>query len=296
MKNILKISITTLGAITILGTSVMALTGNVNSSSGLVLRKAADRNSEPITTVPAQTEVNIIEKSGDWYKVTYNSQEGYLYAEYVKTTETPQETEQPTEAPTQAEPNNQVSNKVKVYNIPLITSTVINEIPENTQITIQKQITNWSYVSAGDIQGWVRTYAINENANAVSQETKQPEVEPETKQPEVEPETNQPEVEPETQQPENEETKPEETTPVAAEPETNAQEETPTSVKIGAVNVNYANVRKEASTSSDILTTLAKDTSFTIEEETAEWYKIKYTATDGTVYNGYISKSLVTVR
>ena len=287
MKNILKISITTLGAITILGTSVMALTGNVNSSSGLVLRKAADRNSEPITTVPAQTEVNIIEKSGDWYKVTYNSQEGYLYAEYVKTTETPQETEQPTEAPTQAEPNNQVSNKVKVYNIPLITSTVINEIPENTQITIQKQITNWSYVSAGDIQGWVRTYAINENANAVSQETKQPEVEPETKQPEVEPET---------QQPENEETKPEETTPVAAEPETNAQEETPTSVKIGAVNVNYANVRKEASTSSDILTTLAKDTSFTIEEETAEWYKIKYTATDGTVYNGYISKSLVTVR
>ena len=92
MKNLIKISLTTLGTIAILGTSVMALTGTVNSSSGLVLRKAADRNGEPITTVPSQTEVNIIEKSGEWYKVTYNSQEGYLFAEYVNATETPQET------------------------------------------------------------------------------------------------------------------------------------------------------------------------------------------------------------
>ena len=278
MKNLIKISLTTLGTIAILGTSVMALTGTVNSSSGLVLRKAADRNGEPITTVPSQTEVNIIEKSGEWYKVTYNSQEGYLFAEYVNATETPQETtstptEASTETPTQAEVNNQVSNRVKVYNIPLITSTVINEIPENTEIIVKKQITNWSYVSAGEIQGWVRTSTINGKTNTVEPETQQQPAEIEN---------------------ENNET-PEETTPVAAEPEDTEPEAT-TTATTGTINVDYANLREKASTTSEVLTTLTKSTTVNIENETDGWYKINYTASDGTIYNGYISKSLVTER
>ena len=291
MKNIIKISIATLSTIIILGTSVIALTGTVNSSSGLVLRQEADKTSNPITTVPSQTQVDIIEKVGEWYKVTYNSQEGYLFAEYVNTNETtatqpetPTETPQtPTNTqpgqPAPAEVNNQANNNLKVYNIPLITSTVINEIPANTAITVQKQITNWSYVSAGDIQGWVRTYAINGDINEVQPETPQPEVEPANENNETAEEPTQ-----------------EETTPVVTEPENNETEETNTTVTTGTINVGSANVRKEASTSSEVLTTLSNSTIINIEDETGDWYKINYTAPDGTVYNGYISKSLVTTR
>lgn len=287
MKNIIKISIATLATIIILGTSVIALTGTVNTSSGLVLRQEADKTSDPITTVPSQTQVDIIEKVGEWYKVNYNSQEGYLFAEYVNTNETPvTQPETPTETPeiptntqpeqpTTAEVSNLTNNNLKVYNIPLITSTVIDEIPANTVITVKKQITNWSYVSDGKIQGWVRTYAINGNINEAESEVEQPANE-----------NNETSEEP----------TPEEITPVVTEPENNETEETNTTVKTGTINVGSANVRKEATTSSEVLTTLPNSTVINIVDETEDWYKINYTASDGTVYNGYISKSLVTTR
>ena len=100
------------------------------------------------------------------------------------------------------------------------------------------------------------------------------------------------------------EEKPEEpTTPTVTEPETpttpevkdnSGMGETAVDNQKGFVAVDYANIRKQASTSSEIVTTLTKDTSFTITAETEDWYKITYTGIDGTVYEGYIYKNLAT--
>ena len=95
-----------------------------------------------------------------------------------------------------------------------------------------------------------------------------------------------------TQEPEEPET-PE--TPNEPADNTSSSETPVTDIK-GFVAVDYANVRKEASTSSEIVTTLTRDTSFEVLAETAEWYKIRYTSPDEVVYEGYMSKELVTTR
>lgn len=290
MKNLIKISITTLGTLAILGTTALAVTGTVNAPSGLVLRAEASKTANPITTVPDKTEVNIVEKNGEWYKVTYNSQEGYLFAEYVNATEDVET--QTTETSTTPEPttentnNVQTTNKLKVYNMPLITSTVINEIEPNAEITIIKQITNWSYVSVGEIIGWVRTYGVEGGVQTPTPET--PSEEPETEEPTTE-DPQEPTVdEPETpaEEPDNQTT---------TEPSNTTQTENPSTATKGFVAVDSATVRKEATTESEVVTYLIKDTSFEITAETEEWYKIKYTDINETVYEGYIYKQLVTI-
>lgn len=83
--------------------------------------------------MPNNTEVEIIEKSGEWYRAKYNSQEGFLFAEFV------QENEETTSTTDQEqnleEEKNTVSvlSDINVYIIPQITSTVIATIPKDTR-------------------------------------------------------------------------------------------------------------------------------------------------------------------
>lgn len=304
MKNFIKTSITTLGALLIFGTSAIAATGTINAPNGLVFREKADKNSKPLATIEDKAEVNVLEKEGEWYKVVYNSQSGYIYAKYVtvneeitsnneeQTQKTEQEPEQKTEQEPEQEQTTETgtksSNILKVYNMPLITSTVINEIPQETEIKIEKQITNWSYVVAGELQGWVRTYGISGN---IVQEQPQEPVE-QIEETENNTENVQQKTEDEPQEVENNTDEPTQEIPEQTTSE-NKQEEKQSSATKGTVDVDFANIRKEASKDSEIITTLTKDTTFDITAETEEWYKIKYTGLNGVTYEGYIYKLLV---
>lgn len=292
MLNWKKICVTTLGTLSFLGTTVFAATGVVNAPSGLVLRETASKGGNPLATVPDKAQVEIVEEEGEWYKVKVNEQTGYLFAEFVNKTETTEKPSEPTTEQTSTEQTTEenqgqtkTQNKIKVYNMPLITSTVVNEVEPNVEIKIEKQITNWSYITAGEVKGWVRTYGIQNKIKTSTVE--EPKTE-EPQKPDVVEEPSQPTV-----------TEPEK----PAEPETPAEnkpadnssstETTVGNVK-GFVAVDYANMRKQASTDSEIVTTLTKDTSFTITAETEEWYKVKFTSIDDVVYEGYIFKNLVT--
>lgn len=271
MKNWNKFCIAMAGSLSILATTVLAVTGTVNAPNGLVFRTEPSGN--PITTVPDKAEVNIIDENGEWYKATYNNQEGYLFKQYVNVSETIPEKE---EEPNNSDKQIQTKTKLKVYIIPSVTSTVISEIEPNANITIQKEITNWSYISSGDVQGWIRTYGIK---GEVKEEKTIEEPE----------KTETPEEERKTEPVEQEETEQEEVAPQ----DNKQSEEKTSSVTKGFVNVDYAIVRGEPSTSASIITTLTMNTSFTINAETEDWYKITYTGIDGTVYKGYIFKKLV---
>jgi len=292
MLNWKKIFVTTLGTLSVLGTTVFAATGVVNAPSGLVLRETASKGGNPLATVPDKAQVEIVEEDGEWYKAKVNEQTGYLFAEFVNKTETTEKPSEPTTEQTSTEQTTEenqgqtkTQNKIKVYNMPLITSTVVNEVEPNVEIKIEKQITNWSYITAGEVKGWVRTYGIQNKIKTSTVE--EPKTE-EPQKPDVVEEPSQPTV-----------TEPEK----PAEPETPAEnkpadnssstETTVGNVK-GFVAVAYANMRKQPSTDSEIVTTLTKDTSFTITAETEEWYKVKFTSIDDVVYEGYIFKNLVT--
>ncbi len=56
--------------------------GFVNTSS-LRLRAQANTSSAILATAPKNDCVVIISKDGDWYKVNYNLQEGYMHADYL---------------------------------------------------------------------------------------------------------------------------------------------------------------------------------------------------------------------
>ena len=280
MKKFKTISLLILISIIALGSAVFAVTGTVNAPSGLVLRGEASKEGTPLDTVPDKTELEIIKDTGEWCKVTYNGKTGYLFGQYVNRKEIPPQTPITPETPEVTDSNSvQAKSKIKVYMIPVITSTVINEIEPNAQITIEKQITNWSYIVSGDIQGWVRTYGVQNEipAPATTPEAQKPE-EPTSKIPET------PTI------PTNEEPEKPATTPAN---NSGASETVVNNVK-GFVAVDYANIRKDASTNSQIITTLTKGTSFTITAKTEDWYKITYTGLDGTVYVGYIYKNLAT--
>lgn len=297
MEKIKKIPIIISIIIIMLATVTLAVSGTVNAPSGLVLREEPSRTSDPITTVPDDAVVEVIEENEEWYRVTYNGQEGYLFAEYVEgveeintpsdnTQENPQDN---TNNQNQTITNNsQIQNEIKIYMMPLITSTPIGTITAEAQITIIKEITNWSYITDGTNEGWVRTYAIN-GAQTVPENTQNSE--PEETQPEEVPAEEQPTTETPTQPAEQPTTEPEENN--SQEPETNDNQETTTTVTRGVVNVGAANVRQEASTSSAIVTTLTRDTDVDITAESGEWYRVRYTDIDGTIYEGYMLKTLL---
>ena len=58
-----------------------AETATVNAK--VVLRKAADKDSKALQTLPEGEEVNLVGTSGDWYKVGYGSYSGYILKKYI---------------------------------------------------------------------------------------------------------------------------------------------------------------------------------------------------------------------
>lgn len=273
MNKFKKVSVATIAGLAIFGTTVFGATGKVyNTSQGLVLRGEASKTGAALATIPNDKEFEIVEDLGEWYKVNVDGKEGYLFAEYVEvqntsSNETPETNEPSGEEPVDSIEVNSTKTETKIYMLPVITSSTIGTIPANTELNVIKTLNNWAYVSYENSNGWIRTY----NYNVETVETEQPEEPTET---------------------EPEEEKPNTTV------ETNAPvENTDLSFTRGYINESSVNVRKEPSTSSEVITTLLLNTGVSISAQTDEWYKVTYGDYTGYVYKPLISeKPIVTNR
>lgn len=273
MNKLKKVSVATIAGLAIFGTTVFGTTGKVyNTSQGLVLRGEASKTGAPLATIPNDKEFEIVEDLGEWYKVNVDGKEGYLFAEYVEvqnesSNETPEPEEPISEEPVDSIEVNSTKTETKIYMLPVITSSTIGTIPANTELNVIKTLNNWAYVSYENLNGWIRTY----NYNVETVETEQPEEPTETDPEEEKPNTT---------------------------VETNAPvENTDLSFTRGYINESSVNVRKEPSTSSEVITTLLLNTGVTISAQTDEWYKVTYGDYTGYVYKPLISeKPIVTNR
>ena len=263
-----------LTCVIIIGTTCLAATGIVNATRGLVLREEASKTANPITTVPDDAEVEIIEKTGEWYKVKYGNYEGYLFAEYVDAQEEPEtestNSEQNNEDAKQNEeqqvvteitgtyPQNiNIAKEAKAYIIPSVTSRVILNIESGKTITLNYELNNWFNITFEGKEYWVRKNSIN--ISKAEENTS--------------PENNN----------NNEQTQNEE------KQEVEENKNTVIENKKGYIDVSSAaNVRKSADTSADVITTLLRNTEVKILEEEGDFYKIQYQD-----ITGYVSKSLV---
>ena len=148
---------------TMIATVAWAATGTVNTQD-LNMREGASTSKNVIKQLAKGTEVNILSEEGEWYQISVNNITGYVNKKYIdKKEETV--TEDPNKGTVNTNPDmiNDVS-KIKetttVYVLPLLNSTKIATIDQNTIIDIISEAGNWCYIQNDDVSGWVMASKI----------------------------------------------------------------------------------------------------------------------------------------
>lgn len=170
ITNILLILSTTLIFIMLLSVKSLASTTGVITEVTVNVRKEASTDAKVIMYVTQDDKVEVLEKSGDWYKIKYKNKEGYVYADFIKVDEVISETTKNseknkiTESSEVEKPSEslEVINETKIKITPNILSSDIYTLKAGQEIKVLEQISGWSYISADKVSGWVRSDAIHE--------------------------------------------------------------------------------------------------------------------------------------
>lgn len=281
MKKIQKIAIILfiiLAIILGLTYTAFAATGKITAETVRV-REEATTDSKTLTMGNLGESVEIISQEGDWYKVKYNDTEGYIYKDYIETsepietepettseantdtTETSEQTTSPevnenTETASE-ENNNSVATEIgdtlnkasAAYLLPNYTSTKIIDLKQSEKVKIKTTLANWAKIEVNEKEAWIpKNLLMKEVSNTTS----------------TEPEEN-------------------ETSEVSNESQNLNQ--------AAYISSNAAaNLREGPSTETTSLGKLARHTKITVISDEGEWYKVTYNGQEG-----YISKTLVTI-
>ena len=82
-KNRILISLGLVAGLTFLGIKSFATSTGVVNTETARMRAESNTTSNIVALVSQDEKVEILEKSGDWYKVKYKDNTGYIYAQYV---------------------------------------------------------------------------------------------------------------------------------------------------------------------------------------------------------------------
>lgn len=267
MKSLKRIIIIAVIAIAVNISVCFAATGKVNTD-GVRVRKQPNTTSEIVTVLNKEAGVEILETSGEWYKIKYNSYVGYIRSDLIDTNGTaPVTTPSPTPVPTTTpepvttpEPTStttpepapvsendllgtkKINSETKMYILPVMSSSVVDVIAKDTTVTVKKVINGWAYIAYAEKTGWIRITKIS---------------------PETVPTTTTPQ------------------TPATQQPATFTE-------KKGYIKVDQAIVRAKASTNSEVVTGLVWNTEIKIIGEENDFYKISLNNKEC-----YIAKRLV---
>ncbi|MBQ6992830.1 MAG: SH3 domain-containing protein, partial [Clostridia bacterium] len=210
MSNLKRISvISVMLFIAILITTIsFAKTGTVNVEE-VIVREGPSTTTNVVTGIKGNTEVEILGEEQGFYKIKYNETTGYIRSDLLNVKEEVVENEQaPVEENNiETEKNETVQEEnvlaesttdnveikeeetkefpkeitlttnVNVYILPIYTSTIITTIENGNNITINREVNNWSYITSGNITGWVRNYNLNNPTDIVADEEQQEEQE-----------------------------------------------------------------------------------------------------------------------
>lgn len=235
------------------------------------LRESADGEGKILKQLSLNDEVEVIEKSGEWYKVKSNDITGYIRQdllsldnEKVENNNTPNventsdkddEKEETTTATNSAENVQEekakvVSEDTKLKIVPAINATDIIEVKANQEVTIIETINNWVCIQVGTTKGWIRSEKLKDKEEQKEEE----------------------------KQEEQESDKEEKTENVVEE----------TKIKTQFISSETVNLRKEPNTSSDIVAKLTLNMAVDVYKEESGWSKVKVSGKEG-----YISSSLL---
>ena len=313
MNSLKKIVFIAILSLLLLISSVNAATGTLKVTASKV-RQEPNTTSEVVTTIYEDDKVEILGEDGEWYNIKYKSYTGYVKKEFLKVEETSNNTvantsnntnstnttENAVANNTNTETNNQSSEG---ENISIVASTNVRVLPSFMSKSVIKveagsnykkvsELNNWVQVTDGTLYGWILKNKTNINKDQVITEPGK------TEENDLSNTTNTTNTNTEVENTNTIENtvKNEAATNVAnttSSDSTNTVENSTSDSqagKTGKINVETARVRKEASTSGEIIDGLDYGDTVNILAEEGDWYKVK----SGDV-EGYVSKKLVTL-
>lgn len=275
IKSIVTVAILGIAVLFFINSSFAANTAKVNVETAN-LRETADSNSKILEQLSLNQEVEVIEQSGDWYKVKAMGITGYLRQDLITVEQSQEEptntsveentqaTQTESETNTTPEENNEeqqdnnsstkrdgatkkVTEDTKLKIVPAINATDIIEVKKYEEVIVTETINDWVCVETETTKGWIRKEKLKDVEE--NQETQQEENKEET---------------------------------------TENQQVAETVLKTLFVNAETVNVRKEANTDSEVVVKLSLNTSVDVYAEENGWSKVKVEDKEG-----YISSALL---
>ena len=299
-----KIAITIIMIIimTMIATVAWAATGTVNTQD-LNMREGASTSKNVIKQLAKGTEVNILSEEGEWYQISVNNTTGYVNKKYIdKKEETV--TEDPNKGTVNTNPDmiNDVS-KIKetttVYVLPLLNSTKIATIDQNTIIDIISEAGNWCYIQNDDVSGWVMASKITgkkkntgntsaEITNVVNDTVSNNDVENEVNVVEQVNDITIPNQDKNNTV--NETNMASSNTTVSNTVDQKTSESNSSYPVQMYVNVEAVYVRESATKDSKAVTSIGKGTPVRVTGESGDWYKVEVSDGKGYVMKQFLSK------
>lgn len=284
MKISKRILFITFFAICILTNFAFASSGKVNIEATRI-RKEANTTSDIITVIYKNDEIEILEESGDWYKIKYKDDTGYVKKEFITAskeeskTQKPEETKKP-EVPEVPEVPEQPAELVDESTLiitsesygkflPSFSSSNIIKFETGKNVKQIKELNNWIQVTDGKNTGWV----LKTKTKSAVQEAQ-----------------SQTPAEPENTVVENNNTNTVENKVDNTVSNNTVANNTVTNIatsgnKKAIITVETAKVRAKASTSSETLGFLDYGDEIVLLEKDGDWYRINFENKTGYVKN-----------
>ena len=261
--------------IAILGVAIMFFTNVIFAASSAKiivetanLRETADENSKILEQLSLNDEVEVLQKTNNWYQVkTKDNITGYLREDLVEVSgevkeennTTNQSSNESEESVQQEEATEETGTRIvkedtKLKIVPVINATDIIEVKQNDEVTVIETIGEWICIEKDTTKGWIRS----EKLMTLEEKAKQ-----------------------------DEEAKAKEEAEAKAQEEAKkAQEQT---VKTMYANSTTVNVRETASKEAKIVAQISQNTAVEVLSEEGGWYKVKTNGKEGYVATNLLS-------
>lgn len=257
-----------------------ATTGKVNIQATRI-REENNTTSNIVTVIYENDEVEILEESGEWYKIKYKEYTGYVKKDFIKVDEENSQISSNTAdsniASTDVANNENVitiNSEIYAKKLPNFSSNNIVKFEASKQVNKIAEINNWIQISDGVNTGWILK-------NKLQETQKLPQ--------EIEEEKNQNTISNTTNTISNVTSNTisntvSNTTSNTSSNTTNTTNSSSVN-KTATITVETAKVREEASTTSNVLGFLDYGDEITLLEQSGDWYKINFNGKTGYIKN-----------
>lgn len=130
------------------------------------VRKQASKNSSVLFRLPKNKAVKVLDKSSDWYKISYNNKIGWISDDFIKVSKNDEKTV--TKEPTKADNSKEnikkiIGNNVNIRAKSTTNSTIIAKAKTNQKVTVITTGKEWSKIKIGNKIGWITNKYLEKN-------------------------------------------------------------------------------------------------------------------------------------